>query len=278
MSGPRWLDYAGDKELMPVPWLIHRYPDRVALMVTTRCFTYCEHCCRGDVVQGDGPTWADLDKALFYIEKSDVREVLLTGGDPFTSVDNLLRIIARLRLMGVGVIRIGSRAPVVRPDLFDDALCMALHGTWLAVHVNHANELSRPVKRALHRLRQFGVSVLNQSVLLKGINDTPQAQRDLVGALIECGVRPYYLYQCDPQPSLAHLRVHSYTGRLIIRDLHHTVSGYAIPRYIAYTRLGKIPLTNDYIIGQAESHLTLTSPSGEVCVYAEPGFEEETHG
>src|SRR5574340_1607610 len=198
----------------PVPGLVHRYPDRVLMLVTTQCASYCRYCTRSRIV-GD-PTQnfnrREHEAQLEYLRRTpQVRDVLISGGDGLTLAPQLLETIIRnLReIPHIEVIRIGSRVPVFLPQRIDDELCAMLgqfHPLWINIHVNHAQEITPELARACDKLTRAGIPLGNQSVLLAGVNDCVNIQRELVQRLVEIRVRPYYLYQCDLVEGSGHFR------------------------------------------------------------------------
>ena len=260
----------------PVKNLIHNYHDRVAFCVTAECAIYCRYCLRKRMV-GDADHFmrkAELQEAIDYIAShAEIRDVLLTGGDPLTFSDaNLDWILSRLRAIPhVEVIRIGSRMPVKLPYRVTEDLCSVLgqyHPIWLNTHFNHPRELTRDAGAAVDRLLRSGVPVGNQTVLLAGINDRPETMKQLCEGLVRLRVRPYYLYQAQVIGGTAHLRVPIERGMEIMERLQGNTTGFAIPRYVLDTPFGKVPLTRDYILGRAGDHVVMRTPRGRL--WAEP--------
>ena len=260
----------------PVKNLIHNYEDRVALCVTAECAIYCRYCLRKRMV-GDAEYFMrkdELQQAIDYIDAhSEIRDVLLTGGDPLTFSDaNLEWILQRLKAIPhVEVVRIGSRMPVKLPFRITDELCRMLeryHPLWLNTHFNHPRELTREAAGAVDRLLRAGVPVGNQTVLLAGINDDVETMRALVEGLVRMRVRPYYLYQAQLIGGTAHLRVPIERGMEIMEGLQGRTTGFAIPRYVLDTPFGKVPLTRDYVLGRAGDRVVLRTPRGRL--WAEP--------
>ena len=207
-------DPCGEDAHMPVPGLVHRYPDRVLFLVTDRCASYCRYCTRSRVVSGVGEQelHTDFEEAFRYLEEhTEVRDVLLSGGDALIfSDDKLERILSRLRAIPhIEFLRIGTRVPIFLPQRITPELCAMLqkyHPLWMSVHVNHPRELTLEVKEALERLANHGIPLGNQSVLLAGVNDNIDTMKTLVQKLLMCRVRPYYVYQCDLINGSSHLR------------------------------------------------------------------------
>lgn len=273
-------DPCGEDSHMPVPGLVHRYPDRVLFLVTDRCASYCRYCTRGRVVSGVGEQGLEMDhaRAIEYIRNhEEVRDVLLSGGDPLLLSDaRLERILSALRdIAHVEFIRIGSRIPVFLPQRITPELCAMLekyHPLWLSIHVNHPRELTLEVRDALHRLSKAGVPIGNQSVLLRGVNDDPDTMKELLHKLLMCRVRPYYLYQCDLIQGSSHLRTSIREGLEIMDQLRGYTTGYAVPQYVVDGPGGggKIPLNPDYIVGQADGRFILRNFRGDLFEYPEP--------
>jgi lysine 2,3-aminomutase len=235
-------DPIGDHPHTPVEGVVHRYPDRVLLKLVHVCPVYCRFCFRREMVgpQGDGNLSADaLKTALDYI-RVDARiwEVILTGGDPLILSPRRLReVMQELSTMPhVRIVRIHSRVPAVDPERISDALLDALKAggktLYLALHVNHARELTPEVRTACARLSAAGVQLVSQSVLLKGINDKAETLADLMRAFVETGVKPYYLHHPDMAPGTGHFRLTIAEGQAIMRELRTKLSGLCIPHYI----------------------------------------------
>ena len=272
-------DPCGEDSHMPVPGLVHRYPDRVLLLVIDRCASYCRYCTRSRVVSGVGEQHLEtkLEAAFEYLENTPrVRDVLLSGGDPLLLSDNRLkRILSRLRsIEHIQFVRIGSRIPIFLPQRITPALCEILrefHPLFVSVHTNHPRELTCEVREALGRLADAGIPLGNQSVLLKGVNDSVDVQRALVHKLLLCRVKPYYLYQCDLIKGSAHLRTPIRKGLEIIEGLRGHTTGYAIPQFVvdAPGGGGKIPLNPDYVLNSDEDSTLLRNYEGKEFMYSE---------
>lgn len=273
-------DPCGEDSHMPVPGLVHRYPDRVLFLVTDRCASYCRYCTRSRVVSGVGEQQLETqwEAAFEYLEKTpQVRDVLLSGGDPLLFSDNKLeKILSRLSAIPhIQFIRIGSRIPIFLPQRITPELCEMLkkyHPLFISIHCNHPKELTTEVRDALSRLADAGVPLGNQSVLLRGVNDNPEVQRALVHKLLMCRVRPYYLYQCDLIKGSSHLRTSVSEGLEIIENLRGHTTGYAIPQFVidGPGGGGKIPLNPDYVLHRGHSKTVLRNYEGETFEYPEP--------
>lgn len=274
-------DPLGEENDSPVPGLVHRYPDRVLFLVTGFCSTYCRYCTRSRMVgQRGGPTFhkACLEKALNYIrEHQEIRDVLLSGGDPLTFSDAKLEwLLSRLnQISHVEFVRIGTKVPAVLPQRVTPALIRMLkryHPLWISVHFTHPDELTPETKQACGRLADAGIPLGSQTVLLKGINDDVETMKHLVQGLLKTRVRPYYLYQCDPILGSAHLRTSVEKGLEIIKGLRGYTTGYAVPNYVidAPGGGGKIPLLPEYYMGRDGDDLLLKNYQGRIYRYPDP--------
>ncbi len=273
-------DPCGEDSHMPVPGLVHRYPDRVLFLVTDRCASYCRYCTRARVVSGVGEQelHTDFEEAFQYLEAhTEIRDVLLSGGDALLLSDSKLdAILTRLRAIPhIEFLRIGSRVPIFLPQRITLEFCQMLqkhHPLWMSVHVNHPRELTTEVREALGRLANHGVPLGNQSVLLKGVNDSVDVMKTLVQKLLQCRVRPYYLYQCDLIRGSSHLRTSVAKGIEIIEGLRGHTSGYAIPQYVidAPGGGGKVPINPGYVLYHDEEKVVVRNYEGRIFEYPEP--------
>ncbi len=268
----------------PVPGITHRYPDRVLFHISNVCSMYCRHCTRKRKV-GDHdhiPGKKDTLKGIEYIKNtSAVRDVLLSGGDPFMLSDGYLDwILTELRkIPHVEVIRIGTRMPVVLPYRITDDLINVLkkhHPLWINTHFNHPREITASSRQALRKLADAGIPLGNQSVLLAGVNDCPRIMKSLVHKLVQNRVRPYYLYQCDLSEGLSHFRTPVGKGIEIIESLIGHTSGYAVPTYVidAPGGGGKIPVMPNYLISWSTNKVVLRNYEGVITTYKEPDSYE----
>lgn len=260
----------------PVKNLIHNYEDRVAFCVTAECAIYCRYCLRKRMV-GDADFFmnkAELQEALDYLAAHpEIRDVLLTGGDPLIFSDtNLEWLISRLRAIPhIEIIRIGSRLPVTLPQRITDDLCTMLakyHPIWLNTHFNHPKELTDEVYEAVDKLTKAGIPVGNQTVLLKEINDDVAVMKELIEKLVKFRIRPYYLYQAQVIGGTAHFRTSIEKGIEIMKALQGRTSGYAIPKYVLDTPFGKVPLNGTYLKGRSGDYVIMESTRG--ALWAEP--------
>ena len=265
------LDPLEEQAHSPVKNLIHNYRDRVAFCVTTECAVYCRYCLRKRMV-GDGTqalNREELQEAIDYLAAHpEVRDVLLTGGDPLSLNDeNLGWIIGRLReIPHIDIIRIGTRYPVLNPYRITDELCRLLaenHPVWLNTHFNHAKELTEDARAALDRLSRAGVPLGNQTVLLKGINDDAETLRELFHKLVTFRVRPYYLYQAQLIGGTRHFRTTIERGMELMEQLRGRLSGFAIPLYVLDTPHGKVPLTPSGYRGREGDYVAVKAYGGE---------------
>ena len=273
-------DPCGEDSHMPVPGLVHRYPDRVLFLVTDRCASYCRYCTRSRVVSGVGEQHLETqwEPAFKYLEKhTEVRDVLLSGGDPLLfSDDRLDKILTRLRsIPHIQFIRIGSRIPIFLPQRITPELCAMLkkhHPLFISVHTNHPRELTTEVRDALGRLADAGIPLGNQSVMLRGVNDSVEVQKALVQKLLMCRVKPYYLYQCDLITGSSHLRTPVAEGVAIIEGLRGHTTGYAIPQFVidGPGGGGKIPINPNYVIDATSGRITLRNFEGDIFEYPDP--------
>jgi lysine 2,3-aminomutase len=264
----------------PVPGLVHRYPDRVLMLVTTQCASYCRYCTRSRIVGDPSATFSrsDFEAQIDYLKRTpQVRDVLLSGGDPLTLAPRLLEeLLGRLReIPHIEILRIGTRVPVFMPMRVTDELCMVLekyHPLWMNIHVNHPNEITAELAAACDKLSRAGIPLGNQSVLLAGINDCVHIQRKLVQDLVRIRVRPYYLYQCDLVEGAGHFRTPVGKGIEIIEGLRGHVSGYAVPTFVvdAPGGGGKIPVMPNYLISQSDHKVILRNFEGFITTYEEP--------
>ena len=268
----------------PVESITHRYPDRVLFLVSNRCAMYCRHCTRkrrvGDI--DSIPDRAVIQKGIDYIRNTpQIRDVLLSGGDPFLlSDDRLDWILSELRSIDhVEIIRIGTRTPVVLPYRITDDLVNILkkhHPLWINTHFNHPRELTNSSRTALAKLANAGVPLGNQSVLLAGVNDCPRIMRALVHKLVYNRVRPYYLYQCDLSEGLSHFRTPVGKGIEILESLIGHTSGFCVPTYVidAPGGGGKIPVMPNYLISWSTHKVVLRNYEGVITTYHEPDSYE----
>ncbi|MCD6577392.1 MAG: lysine 2,3-aminomutase [Anaerolineaceae bacterium] len=264
----------------PVPGLVHRYPDRVLMLITTQCASYCRYCTRGRIVGDPTATFSqeEIDAQIEYIQRTpQIRDVLLSGGDPLVLAPKVLKeILTRLRAIPhIEIVRIGSRVPVFMPMRVTDELCDMLrefHPLWLNIHVNHPNEITKELAEACAKLADAGIPLGNQSVLLAGVNDCVHIQRKLVQDLVRIRVRPYYLYICDLVKGAGHFRTPVSKGIEIIEGLRGHTTGFAVPTFVvdAPGGGGKIPVMPNYLISSSDHKVVLRNYEGLISTYEEP--------
>jgi len=275
-----------EDEVSPAPCVTHRYPDRVLLLVSNTCPMYCRHCTRKRKVGDEDtiPNRAAIQAGIDYIRNTpQVRDVLLSGGDPFLLSDEMLDwILAELRAIEhVEIIRIGTRTPVVLPQRITPELVAILRKhqpVWVNTHFNHPREMTQSARNALARLADVGVPLGNQTVLLSGINDCPRIMKALVHKLVANRVRPYYLYQCDLSEGLSHFRTPVGKGIEILESLIGHTSGFCVPTYVidAPGGGGKIPVMPNYLISWSTNKVVLRNYEGVITTYKEPDSYEPT--
>ncbi len=273
-------DSLNEEEQSPVRGLVHRYPDRVLMLVTTQCASYCRYCTRSRLVgEADRQfTRSDYQAQLDYIAGTpSVRDVLISGGDPLVLAPSVLEnLLIRLRAIPhVEVIRIGTRVPVFLPQRIDQNLVTMLrrfHPLWMNVHINHPKELTPEVGQALERLADAGIPLGSQTVLLAGVNDCPNVIKSLVHQLVRLRVRPYYLYQCDLVRGAGHFRTSVAKGVEIIESLRGHTSGFAVPTYVidAPGGGGKVPIMPQYLISQSDDRVVVRNFEGLISTYDQP--------
>jgi lysine 2,3-aminomutase len=273
-------DPLGERRDSVVPGLVHRYTDRVLMVLTDICPMFCRHCTRKREWHNGGwvRTPAEIKAMLDYIRRhKNLRDVILSGGDPLTlSTQRLEDVISKLRQIDhVEIIRIGTRFPVVLPHRIDNELCdmLAKYGPiWLNTQFNHPNEITSESAAACNRLLRAGIPVNNQSVLLHGVNDDVQTQIRLCNGLLKIKVRPYYLFQCDEVRGTEHLRTPVETGIKIIDGMRGRTSGLAIPTFVIDLPDGggKVPLQPNYVLTQTKEELVLRNYQGRFVWYRNP--------
>ena len=274
------VDSLAEDAHSPVPGLVHRYPDRVLMLVTTQCASYCRFCTRSRIVGDPHAQFnsAAYEQQLAYIAATpQIRDVLLSGGDPLILSQRMLEgLLKRLRAIPhVEIIRIGTRVPVFLPQRITDDLVTMLrqyHPVWMNIHFNHPKEITPGVETALARLADAGIPLGSQTVLLAGINDCPSTITVLVQKLVRNRVRPYYLYQCDLIDGAGHFRTPVSKGIEIMEALRGHTSGFAIPTYVidAPEGGGKVPVLPNYILSLSDSQVVVRNYEGLISTYAQP--------
>jgi len=271
------LDPLAEEHHSPVPNIVHRYPDRVLFLATGFCSAYCRYCTRTHMVAKEKchvgiKAW---EEGLRYIEEHrEVRDVVISGGDPLTMPDfHIEYLLSRLRRIShIEILRIGSKVPAVLPQRINRSLVNMLkkyHPLFMSIHFTHPDELTPEVREACEKLANAGIPMGSQTVLLKGVNDNVETMKNLMHGLLKNRVRPYYLYQCDPIPGSAHFRTPVSKGLEIIRGLRGHTSGYAVPQFVidAPGGGGKIPLLPEYYLGNEEGYVRLMNYEGRVFRY-----------
>ncbi len=278
-------DPLDEKRDSVVPGLVHRYPDRVLMVLTDICPMFCRHCTRKREWRSGG--WvrppAEVEAMLNYIRQHKaIRDVIISGGDPLTlSTPRLEGVISRIRaIKHVEIIRIGTRLPVVLPQRIDHELCAMLSRyspIWLNTHFNHHHEITPEAAAACDRLLRSGVPVNNQSVLLRGVNDSVAEQMRLCHGLLRIKVRPYYLFQCDEVQGTEHLRTPVEAGISIIEGLRGHTSGLAVPTFVIDLPQGggKVPLQPNYVVDKKRREMVLRNYEGHLFYYRNPKVPAE---
>ncbi|MFH1288826.1 MAG: KamA family radical SAM protein [bacterium] len=278
------VDPCGEEKDSPVQGIVHRYPDRVLLLVTDRCAAYCRYCTRRRIVgaREDIAAGSKLDLAISYIEKNKkIRDCLISGGDPLLLPDEQLEsILKRLRnIPHLEMLRIGTRAPVTLPFRITEKLTAILkkfHPLYLSIHFIHPKEITPEVQKACNMLADAGIPLGSQTVLLKNINNKPQVIKKLLHELLKMRVRPYYLYQCDLAMGTEHFRTSVLAGVNIIEKLRGYTSGYAIPSFVidAPGGGGKIPVNPNYVLSNVKEKFVLRNYQNKIYEYYEPMEEK----
>ncbi len=265
---------------MPIPGLVHRYPDRALIVATTTCSNYCRHCTRKRIAgtRDNTLTSRHITQIVEYLRvHPEITDVILSGGDPLTLRTEILEaIVAQIRQVpSVEILRIGTRVPVVLPQRITGELVRALRRyppIWINTHFNHPRELTSEAAEACARLVEAGLPVNNQSVLLRGVNDDPRVMEDLCRGLLRMRVRPYYLFQCDLVRGVEHFRTSIERGLEIVEYLRNRIGGLGLPTYVvdAPGGKGKIPILPAYIVSRHPTHTVLRNPEGCLVSYPEP--------
>jgi lysine 2,3-aminomutase len=276
-------DPLGEDHHTVAPGIVHRYPDRVLFLTTGTCSTYCRYCTRSRLVGNPGGEYQfsirQWEQALAYLEAhGEVRDVLLSGGDPLSIGDDRLDwLLGRLRaIKHIEFLRIGTKIPMVLPQRITKALCKMLkkhHPLWMSIHVTHPKELTPEVTEAAARLADAGIPLGSQTVLLKGINDDADTMKSLMHGLLMRRIKPYYLYQCDPIRGSGHFRTTVEKGLEIIGALRGHTTGYATPMFCvdAPGGGGKILIAPDSVVGREGDDLLLRNFEGNIYRYPDPG-------
>jgi lysine 2,3-aminomutase len=279
LDDPDLNDPLGEDAHMPVPGLVHRYPDRVLIDITDQCVSYCRHCTRRRLV-GTGTlpvTRARTEMIAQYLEAHpEVRDALISGGDGlFISDDMLEFVLNRLRrIKSLEILRFGTRVPIFLPQRITDRLISTLkkyHPLWMNIHINHPSELTPEVAEAVGKLADAGIPLGSQTVLLAGINDCPNLMKTLVRRLVALRIRPYYIYQCDLSQGIGHFRTPVSVGLSIMEALRGHTTGFAVPTFVvdAPGGGGKIPVMPNYLISMNANKVVLRNFEGVITTYTE---------
>jgi len=273
-------DPLSEDEHSPVPGLVHRYPDRVLVLVTDQCAAYCRHCTRRRLVGAKQQVMGleQMDRVVRYVaEHTEVRDVLISGGDPLIMSDRHIEyLLARLRAIPhVEIIRLGTRVPVYLPQRITPELVEMLrryHPLYINIHFNHPAEVTPEVKQACARLVDAGIPLGSQTVLLRGINDCPHIMKRLMQLMLTIRVRPYYLYQCDLSQGIEHFRTSVAKGIEIIESLRGHTTGLAVPQFCidAPGGGGKVPILPQYLISMSDGKAIVRNFEGKICAYSQP--------
>jgi lysine 2,3-aminomutase len=256
-------DPLNEEKHSPVKGIVHKYPDRVLFLVTNFCSNNCRYCTRSRIIEKDDYTFSGSDwkEAINYIqEHTEIRDVLISGGDPLTMSDTRLKdlLTSIRRIEHVEIIRIGTKVPVVMPQRITHKLVEILkhfHPLFMSIHFTHPDEITPECAKACTMLADAGIPLGSQTVLLKGVNNNLPTIRSLMHKLLKIRVKPYYLYQCDAIKGSQHFRTSVSEGVEIIKGLRGYTSGYAIPTFVVDTRLGKIPVNPDYIMYEDDNNI-----------------------
>ncbi|MBR2536243.1 MAG: lysine-2,3-aminomutase-like protein [Hyphomicrobium sp.] len=271
-------DPIGDTIKSPAPGIVHRYPDRVLLKIASVCPVYCRFCFRREMVGpelGDALSDEEIATALDYIRATPgIWEVILTGGDPFILSPRRIRAVTEAlgAVPHVKILRWHTRVPVVDPARVTDDLVAALKASsktvFVGLHCNHARELTAEARTAIGKLADVGIPLVSQTVLLKGVNDSADALEDLMRALVEARVKPYYLHHGDLAPGTSHFRTTIAEGQTLVDALRRRVSGLAMPTYVLDIpgAFGKVPLTESAVSRDGDG-MSIRDPNGGQHVY-----------
>jgi lysine 2,3-aminomutase len=275
ITGPHeMVDPCGEDNHSPVSGLVHRYPDRVLFLVNDMCSVYCRYCTRSRVV-GSGTLHPEFEPIYTYLQAhTEIRDVLLSGGDPLVFSDERLEaIISRLRqIKHIEIIRLGTKVPMVMPQRVTPdfvAMLQRYHPIYMSLHVLHPRELTPQAAQACDRLADAGIPLFSQTVLLQGVNDDADLMKTLMQKLLTLRVRPYYLYQCDPVQGTGHFRTTLQAGLQIMERLQGHTTGYAIPTYVvdAPGGGGKIPVSPGYVLSMDDEKALLRNYAGKTYTY-----------
>ena len=273
-------DPLGEEHDCAVPNLVHRYDDRALLVSTNKCFSNCRFCTRKRVTDSKDfhLTSKELDNIISYLkEHSEIKDVIISGGDPFTmTTSKLENILKKLRSVdSVEIIRIGTRTPITNPMRITDELVNMIskyHPVWVNTHFEHPNEITEESKAAVLKLVNKGIPVNNQNVILKGVNDNSNILSVLYKELLKIRCKPYYIFQCDLVKGVEHFRTTIDKGIEIMKNLRGRISGLGIPHFIVDSPegKGKIPLLPNYLVGREGDQTILKNYKDEIVIYPDP--------
>lgn len=266
------MDPLEEEKHEPAPNIIKVYPDRIAWCISNNCPVLCRHCLRKRMVGREKFKFdrTNMNEAFDYLRNtSEIRDVLITGGDPFMYPDDVIEeILAGLKsIEHIDIVRIGTRTPCTLPQRITPELCKMLkkyHPLWINTQFNHPKELTGEAAKACSRLADAGIPLGNQSVLMYGINNNPEVMKRLVQGLVKFRVRPYYIYQCQTLAGTAHFRTPVETGINILKNLRGYTTGFAVPSYVLDTPYGKVPMTPDYMVKRDNDAVYLRNFEGKV--------------
>jgi lysine 2,3-aminomutase len=276
-SPEEMVDPCGEDNHMVTPGLVHRYPDRVLFLVNETCSVYCRYCTRSRLV-GSGQHQVDFSAAYAYLRAHpEVRDVLISGGDPLVMSDEKLAgILTELRsIPHIEIVRIGSKMPVVLPQRITPAFVDILkqfHPFYMSIHFLHPSEITPEVTEACNRLADAGIPTFSQTVLLDGVNDNPDTMKTLMQQMLKLRVRPYYIYQCDPVQGTKHFRTRVQKGLDIMEHLRGHMTGYGVPTYVidAPGGGGKVPVAPNYMLQYSNGETTLRNYQNKQFTYIDP--------
>jgi lysine 2,3-aminomutase len=288
LSSEDMRDPCGEETDEVVPGLVHRYPDRVLFLPLNQCPVYCRYCTRKRWVGETEPiiNRDQLERVAAYLESHpEVRDVLISGGDPLMlSEGRLDMLLGRLRAIpSIEILRIGTKVPPTLPMRITKELTDTLrkyHPLWINVHMTHPAELTPSVVAALGRLVDAGIPLGSQTVLLKGVNDTPEIMKRLMTGLVRARVRPYYIYQCDLITGATHFRTEVAKGVEIIESLRGHITGFAVPQFVidGPGGGGKIPINPEYVVSREDGKVVLRNYEGKIYEYFEPATRRRRKG
>jgi lysine 2,3-aminomutase len=274
------VDSLNEDAHSPVPGLVHRYPDRVLMLLTTQCASYCRFCTRSRIVGDSSANFgtSQIGQMIEYVRNTpQVRDVLLSGGDPLVLPERQLRMVLEElnQIPHLQMVRINTRVPVFLPQRVTDDLIDVLKSfqpMWLNLNINHPDEITPELEVAIARMADAGIVLGSQTVLMAGVNDCPNIMLELMHKLVRNRVRPYYIYQCDQVVGAGHFRTPVAKGIEIIESLRGHTSGYAIPTFVVDMPEGggKVPLQPNYLISMSEDRVVLRNYEGFISAYVQP--------